>query len=86
MLQQWLVLFLLAESPPHVACSVAHVPAGDVAHEPEAGLDPWLDPATAELVNAPKPRIERRVGDDGARVDIDIPEALVTAPLNRCEN
>ena len=88
MLQQWLLLTMLGANPQTLPCAdVVHAPDADVAHVPDAGpdaVDPWLDPATADLVIAPKPRIERRVGDKGVKVDIDIPEDLVDRPRKDC--
>lgn len=89
MMQQWIGLVLFAAAPgatpAQPACpDVRHVPDADVAHVPEANLDPWLDPATAELVAEPAPRIERRVGDKGVRVDIPVPESLAKTPPARC--
>ena len=89
MMQQWIGLLMLAAaqepaSPPAACPDVRHIPDADVAHVPEANLDPWLDPATAELVAEPAPRIERRVGDKGVRVDIPVPESLAKTPPARC--
>lgn len=89
MMQQWIVLLMLAAaqepaSAPDACLDVRHIPDADVAHVPEANLDPWLDPATAELVTEPAPRIERRVGDKGVRVDIPVPESLAKTPPTHC--
>jgi len=89
MLQQWLLVVLAAATPQAApkadACQgVVHAPSDDVTHVPEADIDPWLDPATAELVTSPAPRVERRVGDKGVKVDVDIPLGLVDAPLETC--
>lgn len=76
MLQQLIWMLAAAASPVTPCPQVNHVPAPDVAHVPDADVEPWLDPATAELVAEPKPRIERRIGDQGVKVDVEIPKAL----------
>lgn len=85
MLQQFLLLLLMSDmqQPADSAC-VVHIPDLDVAHVPEADIDPWLDPATAELVTTPRPRIERRLNNQGVKIDIDIPEGLVDGPEAYC--
>ncbi len=84
MLQHFVLAMMLAPAAPMPACPpIAHVPSADVAHMPEVDLDPWLDPATAELVAPAPPRIERRAGDNGVKVDIAVPSSL-TEPRADC--
>jgi hypothetical protein len=84
MLQHFVLTMMLAPAAAAAPCPpVTHVPSADAVHTPDADLDPWLDPATAELVTPAPPRIERRVGDNDVKVDVAVPRSL-TEPRADC--
>ena len=82
MMQQLAMLMLLAQAaatPAPTPCkdTVTHTADATVEHHADADVLADIDPATAALVAAPPaPRVERRVGDNDVKVDVDLPEDL----------